>query len=229
MALNDINIPSAASDVVGVFDQNFAQVFPTARPIKAIINETSKPMEHPVESGVIITDHRIILPTEIELSMILPAGDYRSVYQQIKTYYISAQILNVQTRTDTYPNMFIVQIPHQEDAELFDTVSLTIKLKQVLIVSTQTQALPASAVANTNQQSTINNGIQVPGQTMALPPPSTFTADSSDPGFKLPPGVSAPAPNAQSFLNYGGSSLPLAPITQAQGAQILTASGYKGP
>ena len=87
MALNDTNIPSAASDVVGVFDANFNQVFRLARPVKAQIHETSKPMEHPVETGIIITDHRIILPVEIEFSLILPPGEYRPVYQQIKQFF----------------------------------------------------------------------------------------------------------------------------------------------
>ncbi len=32
-------------------------------------------MEHPVESGIIITDHRIILPVEIELSLILTSSN----------------------------------------------------------------------------------------------------------------------------------------------------------
>lgn len=231
MALNDINVPSAASDVVGVFDQNFNQVFPTSRPIKAEIRETSRPMEHPVETGVIITDHRIILPTEIELSMILPAGDYRSVYQQIKQYFNSAQLLSVQTRTDTYANMFIVDIPHQEDAELFDTVSLAIRLKQVLIVTTQTQSLPAGAVKDATQQSTINNGAQSPGLEQLLPPPPKFIDNAPAMAGALLPtqgGSTFTSPQqAQAYSRYNGQNLPPAPMTDAQASQILNAVGYQ--
>jgi hypothetical protein len=216
MALNDTNIPSAASDVVGVFDQNFNQVFSTARPVKATVRETSKPMEHPVEQGTVVTDHRIINPNEIELSMILPAGEYRPVYQQIKQYFNSAQLLNVQTRTDTYPNMFIIELPHEEDAEMFDTIPLGIKMKQVLIVSTQTQALPPTAVENTNQQSTIDLGVQQTSMGYPIPPPTVDGDGSALPQIPPPPNRStlnvpvlpppSPINNIQYEQIYGGAT-----------------------
>jgi Dit-like tail protein len=222
MALNNTNIPSSASDVVGIFDQNFNQVFPLARPVKVTVHQLSKPMEHPVELGTIITDNRIIMPTEIEVSMILPGGAYRSVYQQINQIFTSAQLLNVQTRTSTYPNMFIVELPHDEDAEMFDTVAIGLKMKQVLIVTTQTQALPATAVANTNQQSTINLGSQNPGSSYPLPPPTVDGPGSALPQIPPPPNRStlnvpvlpppSPINNAQYEQIYGG----VTPITSGQ-------------
>lgn len=66
-----------AQDTVAVYTQDFSQVFRNARAIKAVVKEQAKVMEHPVESGAIITDHRIILPTEVELSLILTPATYR--------------------------------------------------------------------------------------------------------------------------------------------------------
>lgn len=240
MALNDINIPNAASDVVGVFDQNFNQVFPTARPMKAQINESARAMEHPVETGTVITDHIIFEPNEIELSMVLPRGDYRSVYQQIEQIYKAAQVLSVQTRAATYNNMFIYRMPHIEDTEVYDALVIIVRFRQILIVQTTTQTLPAAAVKNPTDQSTINNGLQQPGPSKSLPPPADFSkiyqglppsgvVNPNAPGFqlKLPPGVQPPPPNAQSYINYEGKDLPVQSMTFDQLTQTLTAKGHQ--
>ena len=55
-------------------------------------------MEHPVESGAVITDHRIVMPIEIDLSLILASADYTDVYKAIRQYYYAATLLTIQTR-----------------------------------------------------------------------------------------------------------------------------------
>lgn len=227
MSLTNTNIPSAASDVVGVFDQGFNQVFPLARPIKATIDESAKAMEHPVETGVVITDHIIFQPNEIELSMILPSGEYRSVYQQIEQIYKAATVLSVQTRAATYQNMFIYRMPHQEDVELFDTISMFIRMRQILIIAPAAQSLPATSVKNPTDQSTITNGLQQPGITQALPPPSTFE-EADGPIPTLPAGAPLPTPNDNSYSNYPSTDLPIVSLTQTQIEQLLNASHVPG-
>ena len=85
--MNNTILSSASQDVVGVFDQQtFSQVFSDARPIKAKVNETASVMSHPVEDGTIITDHKIINPVDIELSMIIsamPHDEDPSVYDSV--------------------------------------------------------------------------------------------------------------------------------------------------
>lgn len=158
MALLDALFPTFAADVVAVFDNSFNQVFTNARPVKAMIREASRVMEHPVETGATITDHRVIEPIEIELSLVLSSADYRSVYQQIREVFFAATLLSVQTRTSIYSNMLISEMPHDEDADLFDAVSIALKLKEVLFVAAQYGNLPASSVADKSQASTTQRG-----------------------------------------------------------------------
>lgn len=229
MALLNINIPSSATDVVGVFDQNFSQVFPMVRPVKALIDESAKPMDHPIEKGTVITDHIIFLQNEIELQTILPAGDYRSAYQQVEQIFRSGQILSVQTRANTYQNMFIYKMPHQEDADLYDTIVLSVRLRQVQIVDTLTQALPATAVKNPVDQSTVNTGLQLPSAPQSLPAPAPiFNAAQPNPGMTLVPGTHGLTPNEQTYSTYEGADLPPSNITIPQAKQILNAAGYSG-
>lgn len=222
MGLSDTNIPNASADVVGVFDQNFNQVFPLARPIKALVDESAKAMEHPVETGTVITDHIIFQPNEIELAMILPGGEYRSVYQQIEQIYKLATVLSVQTKAATYGNMFIYHMPHQESPDYYDTINLIIRMREILIIETTTQALPPTAVANPIDQSTVKTGLQQPSVTQALPGPAAF--EQFGPIAPLASTTPKPAPNAASFDKYNDIGLDTAPLTQTQLEQLLGAS-----
>ncbi len=138
----DTLIPHIFFDSVAVFDQNFKQVFSKARPLKATVKEEAKLMEHPVETGATITDHRIILPIEIELSMILQASDYLDVYRQIKQYFLNATLLTVQTRSGIYTNQLIESLPHEEDPSMFNTLTVALKFKQVQFTTPQNSIVP---------------------------------------------------------------------------------------
>lgn len=135
-------------DAVAVYDQAFNQVFPKARALKATIKEEAKVMEHPVETGATITDHRIILPVEIELSMIVFSSDYQDTYNNIKQYYLNSTLLIVQTRTSTYVNQLISGIPHEEDPAQYDVLTIAIKLKEVQFVTSQSTVVPKNPANN---------------------------------------------------------------------------------
>lgn len=157
MALTDVQSPNAAADVVAVFDASFNQVFENARAIKASIREESKTMEHPVETGSTITDHRVKLPTIIELSVVLKSDGYQDTFQQIKDVYNRADLLTVQTRTGSYANMLIQSIPHDETPDMFDTVAVAITLKEVAFV---TPAFAAYKVADPKHSNKTKRGEQ---------------------------------------------------------------------
>ena len=159
---NNQNTATAAQDVVGVFDSNLRQIFVEARAVKAVVKEEAKVMEHPLEDGSSITDHKIILPIEIELSVVVQADDFKSVYDKIKQFYLGNELLEVQTKTGTYSSMVIQSMPHDETADMFDTVAIAMKLKEVKLVQPQFGALPPKKVANKNQASTVKKGEQQP-------------------------------------------------------------------
>ena len=151
--------PSAA-DSVGVFDAEFKQLFAKARPVRASVYEAARVMDHPVESGGTITDHRVIQPIEVELSMLLVEADYRDTYNQIKTLYNSATLLTVQTRTGSYGNMLIAELPHEESPDIQDAITLALRLREAILVTVQFQALPPKAVAKPRAASTVKRGQQ---------------------------------------------------------------------
>jgi hypothetical protein len=168
MALLDNLLPSFASDRVAVFTQDFTQVFPGARPVKAVVKEEAKTMDHPLETGATTTDHRIILPIEIELSMIVTSADYQDVYRQIKQFYLNATLLVVQTKSGVYQNQLISGLPHEEDPAQFEALIIALKMKQVQFATTA-YSLVARAPSNASK---VNRGT-VQGATTTKNVPST--------------------------------------------------------
>lgn len=142
-------LSSFASDYVAIFDQDFNQLFVNARAIKATVKEEAKLMEHPLETGATIVDHRIILPVEIELSLILRSDNYQDVYHQIRDYYYNSTLLIVQTRSGIYTNQLIQSMPHAEDPTQYDVLTLALTTKQVQFVIAEYGTTPANP-SNTN-------------------------------------------------------------------------------
>lgn len=150
-------------DVVGVFDNDtFDQLFSTARPMKANVTRQQKIMDHPIELGSLVSDFAIILPVEIELSMLLTGSEYEAMYQEIKLYWSTQTLVSVQTKADTFSNMLIQAMPHEETPEMFDVIPLALKLREVQMVTVQYQALPPPAVAAPTDASTVQRGAQQP-------------------------------------------------------------------
>lgn len=135
---------SVNQDVVGIYDtESFTQQFVQARPVRARVNETSRMMDYPVETGTILTDHHIINQREIELSLIVPSEFYISTYAQIRNAFLTAQLLTVQTKASVYPNMVIQAMPHEENPDMYDAITVALRLKEILFVMPNSIAAPS--------------------------------------------------------------------------------------
>lgn len=148
---------TVAVDVVGIFDSEFRQIAPEGRPLKAFITEPSKIMEHPLENGASVADHRVFLPVEIELVMLVPVEDY----QKIQALYRQSETVTVRTNAGTYDNMTLEVLPHDETTDAFGQIAASLRLREVQFVETQFQALPPKAVGKGNRNaSTTKRGEQ---------------------------------------------------------------------
>ena len=146
---------SLSADTVAVYDLNYVQVFSKARPLKVEVIEDSKVFEHPLADGTTIVDHRIVLPVEIELSLILTSSDYQDVYQEIKQIFLDADLLIISTRSGTYENQIIQSIPHVETSDIYNGFLLTLKTKQADFSTSETSVAPI----NPSDSSTTDKGL----------------------------------------------------------------------
>jgi len=164
MAVSQTPPTTNAADVVGVFNSRLAQVFPMARPVVAEILPEAQLMEHPLENGSSIADHRVVLPVIINIPLLLTSTDYASVYNQVYDLFMRGELLTVQTRVRSYRNMVLEKIPHEESADIQDGVAMTVTLREALFVIPQFSTV---RVASPRDSSTIKRGEQQP---KAAPP-----------------------------------------------------------
>ena len=161
MAILDALIPSASGDIVAIIEADTGnQLFQTARPMKVTVSESARMLAHPIESGGNIVDHRIILPIGLSVSLILESASYRSAYQEIRQIFRDSIRLLVRTKTDTYFNLYLQDIPHEEDPALFDTITIVLQFIETRIATIRIQALPATSVLSANDSSTVDRGQQ---------------------------------------------------------------------
>ena len=161
MALLDVNISTRAADVVAVIDASSGQqVFPDARPMKITVTKTSKMMTHPLEDGASVVDHRIILPMTFSLQCLFRSDSYRETYQIIQRIFENGTPLLVQTKTDTYRNLFIQDMPHEESIEMFDSVNMILQLVEAKTVSAQLFSMTSDSVIDDIDSSTVDRGEQ---------------------------------------------------------------------
>lgn len=152
MSIINYLIPTVAADIVGIFDEQFNQLFSTARPMKATVKLTSKTMDHPIETGSIRTDHKILNPIEIELPLIVSSFDYRDVYAAIREAYKRSSLLTILTNVTSYNNMIIDAMPHEEAPDMMDSISIALSLKEVFLVSSTTKYAPKDKTKVTTQK-----------------------------------------------------------------------------
>lgn len=153
--------PTRAVDVVAITGAGFAPLFSAARPMTAEVHERSSLMEHPLETGAVIADHIVRDPIEIELPVIIVGeANYRNTYALIRATYMAGTLLTVVTRTGSYPNMVLTEIPHEETSGAFDAVGMRIVLREANFVTPKNGSLSQSETKNASQSSTVGRGAQ---------------------------------------------------------------------
>lgn len=156
----DLLNPASNKDIIAVYNDAFEQIIPDARPIKCTIKESSAMFMHPIETGETIADHRVILPVDVELVFVTGRGEERAVYVAIKQLYLQAKRLTVQTRVATYSNLYISDMPHTEDAEMWDAIKITVRMKEAQFVAPQYATLPPTKVKDKKDSTTVKRGTQ---------------------------------------------------------------------
>ena len=92
--------------------------------------------------------------------LVLATINYADTYAQIRQAFTSATPLTVKTRTGAYNNMIIADMPHEEDAEMFDVITIALHLKQVLYGDQPTGAPAPFQPLNSIYGDTSPSGLQ---------------------------------------------------------------------
>lgn len=145
--------------------------------------DTLEVTDHPVEQGASITDHAYLNPVSVEikigfkpqsaagaalgsltsaLSGKKPIPYLNQVYQNVLALQKNRILQVIMTGKRVYTNMIIQSITCVTDVETENVLKLTLRCRQVIIVSTQAFSLPpASSMANPAKTApTVSGGLK---------------------------------------------------------------------
>jgi len=156
-------------DVSAIYNQDSGeQIFSGASIIKSSVIRDSKFMEHPLETGAIIVDHRIILPNEVRMQLIVAGKDFPNVYQRIAQAWENADKLDLKLKVGFFSDMVIKAMPHEETSDMMNAVTIDLKLRQVQLASKVVTFLKKDNVANKKQASTSAGGEKNPVKSQSI-------------------------------------------------------------
>jgi len=114
--------------------------------------------ENPVEQGATITDHAFKVPARLKVdvgysnSSVQSLGDpnyVQDIYAQFLALQASRQPLDVITGKRVYSSMLITNLRTVTDEATENALLLTVEMKEIILVDTQTVSVPSSAVQST--------------------------------------------------------------------------------
>lgn len=159
-----------------ILDDNFALITTGQRQIgtlfpdvtvREVMRDELVITDHPVERGAAISDHAFARPCEIEMQVGWSdstggyAGYSRDVYEALLSLQKSREPFDVTTGKRTYQNMLISSLAVQTDQHSENILAVSARLREVIIVSTQTTSAPKGAQANPKKtMPTTNTGQQ---------------------------------------------------------------------
>lgn len=142
---------------VTIYDSSNQEVLESCSIISCVVQDKSRLMEHPLEMGAKVVDHKVFEPIAITLQIALPVSFYEDQYQQIVQMYKDCEMLSVQTKAQIYSNLQIAAIPHEEKAETIDRLIFNLELREAQIAS-DVFVTQYSPVRNKEDSKTVNIG-----------------------------------------------------------------------
>ena len=144
--------------VTALFDEDGAQLFETMGILSVSPNPSNTFASHTLEDKTVVIDNKIKNQNRVTVKAILSPDDYIEVYQAIKAADENSTKFTIQTRVDTYDNMYIESRPHEESSRISNTVAMVINFIEQQFVGVAVGTLPASKVKTSANADTTNSG-----------------------------------------------------------------------
>lgn len=122
---------------VMIFGEDGNEVLADVAIISCRVNDQSKLMEHPIESGAKISDHKVFEPRSMDLTIALTSDGFDTEYAELFDLYRQCAVLSLQTKVQVYNNLQIASIPHEEKVTTMNRLQFNIQLKEAIVVTAQ--------------------------------------------------------------------------------------------
>ncbi|AUG84960.1 hypothetical protein MAELSTROM_41 [Pseudoalteromonas phage Maelstrom] len=162
---------NAIEPVTALFDEDGNQLFETLGILELSTSPSNTYAEHVLEDGEVVADNKIENQVRISVNAIFSPDDFKDAYAKLKEADKNDTNFTIQTRVDTFQNMYIESYPHNESAAIANTIAININFVEQQFGDVKTTTLPPSKVKNQADADTVNSGEKLPKE------PSTALLD----------------------------------------------------
>lgn len=159
---------NATTPVSALLDSAGNQILETSGIMTIQVNLSKSYSEHTLENRQVVTDNVTDNQNLINITIILDGSNYRSEYEKIKTLFDEETNFTVQTKLDTYDNMYIRAMPRDEGPNMMGTVALSFDMVEQQIVGSSTSTLSDEEVAAVADQATVDAGQKTTSETTTV-------------------------------------------------------------
>ena len=110
-----------------------AEVLADCSIIRCTVSDKARLMEHPLEMGSKIIDHKVFEPITANLQIAMPISGFETECATLKELYRKGTMLSLQTKAYVYDNLQIAGIPHEETAENINRLVFNIELREAQV------------------------------------------------------------------------------------------------
>lgn len=110
-----------------------AEVLADCSIIRCTVSDKARLMEHPLEMGGKIVDHKVFEPITANLQIAMPISGFEMECATLKELYRKGTMLSLQTKAYVYENLQISGIPHEETAENINRLVFNIELREAQV------------------------------------------------------------------------------------------------
>lgn len=145
---------------VALYEEGRQEILEDCSILSCSINQRSRLMEHPVESGAKIVDHKVLDPVQVRLQVALPETYFENEYQKILTLYKKSTLISLQTKAQIYDNLVVQSLPHDERVDTMNRLIFNLELREVQIVEPVFVETPKKTKSAQNQKTQKKGQVQ---------------------------------------------------------------------
>ena len=154
MTIIDNLLPLGSVDIVAVLDaegnqlltggpreaDTFGFTFSTGRflggqlkaePMRATIRRVSQGFQHPLENSRTLIDHRIRLPIEVSMTLILARDSTNQIVNELISLYDNGTQVSVKAKSGMVDNLYVAELPFDETPEKFDALDIEVVFREI--------------------------------------------------------------------------------------------------
>lgn len=120
--------------------------------MKISIHSPTKVARHPVESGSVIMDNKVIQPTEIVAECFLYIADYSDQIERLLAALDDKSdfTYEIRTKTDTHENLILEDMKEEHVKDKFDVVHITLNFVEMMPINVNVRQASGTQRKNAN-------------------------------------------------------------------------------